>query len=57
MKRRLASAALSLFVSGAAYAALDIGERAPDFTAAAALGGKVYRFSLTESLKKGPVVL
>jgi peroxiredoxin len=40
-----------------AHAALDIGERAPDFTARAALAGKVYEFSLAESLKKGPVVL
>ena len=38
-------------------AGLDIGERAPDFTASAALGGSVYRYSLSESLKKGPVVL
>jgi peroxiredoxin Q/BCP len=39
------------------FAALDIGERAPDFTIAAALDGKVYKFSLAEALKKGPVVL
>src|SRR5690348_17526154 len=46
-------AALSLPAS----AALDIGERAPDFTTEAAVGGSVYRYSLAESLKKGPVVL
>lgn len=40
-----------------ARAALDIGERAPDFHAKAAIGGKVYEFSLADSLKKGPVVL
>lgn len=40
-----------------ASAALDIGEDAPDFTASAALGGAIYKFSLAESLKKGPVVL
>ncbi len=40
-----------------AGAALDVGERAPDFATPAALGGKVYRYSLAESLKKGPVVL
>jgi peroxiredoxin Q/BCP len=56
MKRCLACV-LSLFLSASAYAALDIGEPAPDFTAPAALGGKVYKFSLAESLKKGPVVL
>ncbi len=40
-----------------ARAALDIGDDAPDFTASAALGGEIYKFSLAESLKKGPVVL
>jgi thioredoxin-dependent peroxiredoxin len=46
-----------LAFSSPARAALDIGERAPDFTTDAALGGSVYRYSLAESLKKGPVVL
>jgi len=40
-----------------AQAALDIGEKAPDFTAQAALAGQVYKFSLADSLAKGPVVL
>ena len=44
-------------LSGAAHAALDIGDTAPDFTLPAAHGGKVYQFSLAEALKKGPVVL
>ena len=39
------------------YAALDIGDKAPDFTTQAALAGSVYKFSLADSLKKGPVVL
>ena len=39
------------------YAALDVGDAAPNFTAQAALGGKVYRFTLADSLAKGPVVL
>ena len=39
------------------YAALDVGDAAPNFTAQAALAGKVYRFSLADSLAKGPVVL
>src|SRR5439155_21040202 len=30
---------------------------APNFTAEAALSGSVYRYSLAESLRKGPVVL
>ena len=45
------------FLAGAAQAALDIGEKAPDFTIDAALAGKVYKYSLAESLAKGPVVL
>ncbi|HWI11691.1 MAG TPA: peroxiredoxin, partial [Burkholderiaceae bacterium] len=35
----------------------DIGDKAPDFTAPAALAGKQYDFSLADSLAKGPVVL
>jgi peroxiredoxin Q/BCP len=50
-----ALAALSL--SSSAWAALDIGEKAPDFSAPAALAGKEYKFSLSETLAKGPVVL
>jgi thioredoxin-dependent peroxiredoxin len=38
-------------------AALDAGAAAPDFTASGSLGGQPIRFSLAESLKKGPVVL
>lgn len=40
-----------------AHAALDIGDPAPQFTTTAALGGKVFRYSLAEALAKGPVVL
>ena len=47
----------AIVVAPAATAALDIGDRAPDFTADAALAGKVYRYSLADSLRKGPVVL
>ena len=56
MYRLLAFLAV-LLLSGGVHAALDVGERAPDFTAPAALGGKVYKFSLADALKKGPVVL
>jgi len=41
----------------AARAALDVGDKAPDFNAQGSLGGKVFRFSLSEALKQGPVVL
>lgn len=57
MKRHLLSVALALCLCGPAVAALDIGDPAPDFTLPAALGGKVYQFSLAEALKNGPVVL
>jgi peroxiredoxin len=40
-----------------ASAALKPGDVAPDFVAPASLGGKEFRFSLAEALKKGPVVL
>jgi peroxiredoxin Q/BCP len=52
----LVSFCFSLFAT-AAWAALKPGDAAPDFTVEAALGGKEFTFSLTEALKKGPVVL
>jgi len=59
MIRLAAGSALVAALSAAApaFAALDIGEKAPDFTAPAALAGKTYKFSLSENLAKGPVVL
>jgi len=54
---RLLATLLALLLSASAHAALDVGERAPDFTAPAALGGKVYKFSLSDALRSGPVVL
>src|SRR5262245_5530138 len=47
---------LGLFAT-AAWAALKPGDAAPEFTLEAALGGKEFKFSLAEALKKGPVVL
>ena len=38
-------------------AALKVGDKAPDFTTEASIGGKVFSFSLADALKKGPVVL
>ena len=40
-----------------AYAALDIGEAAPRFTANAAVAGETFRYSLADALAKGPVVV
>jgi thioredoxin-dependent peroxiredoxin len=39
------------------FASLNVGAKAPLFTAEATLGGKVYNFSLADALKKGPVVV
>jgi peroxiredoxin len=52
----LLSLCFGLFTT-AAWAALKPGDAAPDFTVDAALGGKEFKFSLAEALKKGPVVL
>ena len=57
LKKSLSFMMLLLGVASSAYAALDVGDAAPNFTAQAALGGKVFKFSLAESLAKGPVVL
>jgi peroxiredoxin len=50
-------AVVLLFASLPAFAALDLGEPAPNFTASASLAGQVYKFTLADELKKGPVVL
>ncbi len=58
MKRLLFVLALSsAILSLPALASLNVGAKAPLFTAEASLGGKVYSFSLADALKKGPVVL
>lgn len=57
MKRFLSCLLVTLGVALPARAALEVGAGAPDFTTPAALAGKVYQYSLAESLKKGPVVL
>lgn len=57
MKVRHAALAMALVLWGPAHAALDIGDKAPDFAIEASLAGKVFKFSLAEQLKKGPVVV
>ena len=57
MRKSLALMMFMLALTPASYAALDVGDAAPNFTAQAALAGKVYKFSLADSLAKGPVVL
>jgi len=58
MMRPVATALLlaSIFATPA-LAALKPGDKAPDFTAQATVGGDEFTFSLAEALKKGPVVL
>jgi len=53
----IAAAALALAATSPALAALKVGDKAPVFTAPAALAGADYSFSLAKALKKGPVVL
>jgi len=55
LKRLLKVLPLLLFMP--AQAALKVGEPAPDFSAQASLGGKVFQFQLSAALKQGPVVL
>jgi len=47
----------ALLTTSGAYAALDAGTEAPDFSALASLGGEGFEFNLAESLEKGPVVV
>ena len=60
MTRKLAVATLALALTchaGLARAALDVGDKAPPFAIDASLAGKVFKFSLSDALKSGPVVL
>ena len=44
-------------VGGAASAKLAVGAAAPDFSTTAALAGSTFNYTLSDALKKGPVVL
>jgi thioredoxin-dependent peroxiredoxin len=57
MKKSFLGLALSMLISLPVFAALKVGEKAPDFSAPGSLGGKEFSFSLEEALKKGPVVV
>ncbi len=48
---------LGSFVTTASFAAQKPGDPPPEFSAQASIGGSVFTFSLSEALKKGPVVL
>ncbi len=65
MKRLLAAVAAATLLAGGAsaqiaapaFAALTTGASAPEFSAQGMLGGKEFTFTLSEALKKGPVVV
>jgi thioredoxin-dependent peroxiredoxin len=57
MKNYFAIGLFILSVSLPAYSTLNTGTIAPNFVAQASLGGKVFTYSLSDALKKGPVVL
>ena len=60
MTQKFAVAALALALitaAGASRAALDVGDKAPLFAIDASLAGNVFKFSLADTLKTGPVVL
>jgi peroxiredoxin len=60
MNKRLVGSlafAAALLLAVPAFAMLQAGARAPDFTATASQAGKDFTFSLQSALKKGPVVV
>ena len=56
LKSSLAAGLLGIILAGPALA-LNEGDSAPDFQAAAALNGNAFTFGLRDNLKKGPVVV
>jgi len=58
MKLSITPVVLALLLAApVAQAALKPGDKAPEFSTEAALGGKAFRFQLAEALTRGPVVL
>ena len=55
--RRSLVAAVTALIALPVLAALPNGTKAPDFSIDAALAGKGFKFTLSDALKKGPVVL
>ena len=56
MKKLIIGAFLALAATPA-FANLKVGDKAPNFTAPATLGGKEFTFHLADALKNGPVVV
>lgn len=57
MKKLLLSTLIAGVIALPAFAALEAGTAAPDFTAPASLAGKEFTYSLKDSLAKGPTVV
>jgi thioredoxin-dependent peroxiredoxin len=57
MNKLLLGVAVSLLIGLPVFAALKVGDMAPDFSARGSMGGKEFDFSLEKALKKGPVVV
>jgi peroxiredoxin Q/BCP len=57
MKRFWLTGLVSAVLTQGAAAALQEGDKAPDFKIPASLAGKQFNFSLQDNLKKGPVVV
>ena len=57
MKKFVVGMAFLAMAALPALAALNVGDKAPDFSAKASLAGKEFSFSLQDALKKGPVVV
>jgi thioredoxin-dependent peroxiredoxin len=57
MNRSFVGALVASIIAFPAVAALQPGDKAPDFDAKASLAGKTFDFSLAAALKKGPVVV
>jgi peroxiredoxin Q/BCP len=57
MNKFLLGLMISALVALPVLAGLSAGDNAPDFSARASLGGKEFTFSLSDALKKGPVVV
>ena len=57
MKKHLLSGLAIAALCVPAFAALNTGDSAPDFSAPASLAGKEFHFSLADAMKKGPVVV
>jgi peroxiredoxin len=57
MVRLFASVCVAALLVTPAFASLQVGAKAPNFSTTASMGGKQFKFALADALKKGPVVL